>query len=120
MHKNLTMIRNGLLAVVTLIVILGLAGMTIDTVAAIPDDAPVFLNSVTKTFIAQPCIDARPTAAFFAGHPGTYAEALRLNYPPDDMCFAARTLMGTRQSLTALMLVKLGALQKQREWWDKP
>lgn len=119
-HKKVTMIRNGLIGAIVLLVMLGWAGTGINTVAAIPDDAPVFLNSVTKTFIAQPCIDARPTAAFFAGHPGTYAEAVRLNYPPDNVCLAAGTLMGTRQSLTALVLVKLGVLQKQREWWDKP
>lgn len=120
MHKKLTATRNALIGIVILIAVLGLAGMTVNTVAAIPDDAPIFLNSVTKTFIAQPCIDARPAAALFAGHPGTYAEAVRLNYPPDDMCFAAQTLMGTRQSLTTLVLVKLGMLQKPREWWDRP
>jgi hypothetical protein len=119
MHIKLATIRNALIGIVTLIVVLGLAGMTVNTVAAIPDDAPVFLNSITRTFIAQPCIDARPTAAFFAGHPGTYAEAVRLNYSPDDICLAAHTLMGNRQSLTTLVLVKLGILQKTREWWDK-
>ena len=120
MHQKLTMIRKWLIGIVALIVMFGWAGTAINTVAVIPDDAPVFLNSVTKTFIAQPCIDARPTAAFFAGHPGTYAEAVRLNYPPDNMCLAAKTLLGTSQSLTSLILVKLKIFQKPREWWDKP
>jgi hypothetical protein len=118
MHKKMMMIRNGLMVTITLLVVLGLVGATIDIIPAIPDDAPVFLNGETKTFIAKPCIDALHTVALFGGHPGTYAEAVRLNYLADNTCLAAGTLMGTRLSLTTLILVKLGVLQKQREWWD--
>jgi hypothetical protein len=127
MQQNVMTIRNLLMGSAIWIVLLGLLGLGVDSVAAIPNDAPVLINTATKTFIAQPCIDADPIAAYFVGTRArllrryglsTVAEAKRLKYRLDDVCHAIESLGGTKQSLTTLMLTKLGILSKPREWWD--
>ena len=105
----------GLLAVGALL----LVGLGITTNEPLPSFATVYLDDLSRTYLAQPCMQE------WRRRPGSgmvYASAARdawsLDYLPDSVCKEAGAFSGADSSATRDILVNLGILRPPRQWWD--
>jgi hypothetical protein len=98
-------------------------GLGIGGIDPMPGYAVVFLDDISKTYIALPCIEewrSRPSNTIDLVRRGTASEAAGLKYDPDKNCRETGAFADAGRSLTGLLLVKLGILPPVRHWWDAP
>jgi hypothetical protein len=96
-------------------------GLGIGSIDPMPGYAVVFLDDISKTYIALPCIEewrSRPSNTIDLVRRSTASEAARLKYEPDKNCRETGAFVDDGRSLTGLLLVKLGILPPARHWWD--
>ncbi|SRR5712691_1923433 len=103
--------------------ILFFLGLGIGTSVPMPGYAPVYLDDVSKTYIALPCTtewESRSSKQIAMLRLGHRQEAVTLHYTPDDNCRNTGAFSGDGHSLSGLLLMKLGLLSPIIYWWDKP
>jgi hypothetical protein len=105
-------------ALMAMIVAFGLG--TIDTM---PDYAPVYLDDLTHTYLALPCLEEwqhrqshQPAMLRLA----RANEAFLLSYAADDTCRNSGAFAEDGRSAAGLLFVRLGILPPARHWWNMP
>jgi hypothetical protein len=105
----------GLLVVIALL----LVGLAIPTTNPMPGFATVYLDDLSRTYLAQPCMQvwkSRPGSGVVHASSARYAWSL--SYLPDKVCQQSGAFAGSDSSVTRDILVNLGILRPPRQWWD--
>jgi hypothetical protein len=99
-------------------------GIGMKTPVSMPGYALVFLDDITKTYIALPCLEEwqrRPSAVVEIVRRSTANEAWQLHYEPDKACAKSGALFFyDDQSAMGFLLERVGILQPPKHWWNAP
>lgn len=109
-------------AVVGLAAAMLFLGFGIRTSVPAPIDAPVYIDDLARIYFAPPCIGGwmaqlESTASYRLG---TIYEARALNYRSDDECRESGAFAPEGNSLSGMLLVRLGLIKEEKFWWERP
>lgn len=97
-----------------LIVILLMIGFGIKSSKGMPENAQLYVDDSTKTYIAPPCIET-PTDFSLA----TAGASRRMGYRSDSKCRDEGVFMQDDRSLTGMLLQKIGVLTPIPSRWNE-
>jgi hypothetical protein len=100
--------------VVALMAILLIIGLGIGSSKTMPDNAKVYANNVTKTYLAPPCVTT--TSGL---QPMTAGKARSLGYEPDRKCRDEGAFAQDDRSLTGTFLQTVGFLKPIQSRWNE-
>ena len=97
-----------------LIGVLLFIGLGIGSSKGMPENAQVYVNDTTKTYVAPPCIKTEKGLRRI-----TVGEARKLGYGPDARCRDEGAFLQDDRSLTGMLLQKIGVLRPIPSRWNK-
>jgi hypothetical protein len=95
----------------------------IKTSESMPSYAVVFVDDISKTYLAPQCVEewqTKPTKTVDLLRRTTAGEAYRRQYIPDSDCRETGAFSEDGYPLPLLLLVKTGVLPPKKHWWDMP
>ena len=93
-------------------------GLSITNTKTVPDHAILYVNDVTKIYIAPPCIDEINKLNYLHLRPVTAKEAHRLKYNPDAKCRDSSGFIQDGRSLTGIFSEYIGLLEPLPSRWN--